>query len=295
MVSMNAFCMMCGTPLEPGFRFCARCGAAIPEQAAEVQVPAPAPAAAPASPPVGDPSSQPVAAPVASWEELQQTRAIEFIECALADAVAESKGWFDPTHFSELITKEVVRYLRPLDRVDLFVPAVIEVGCAQESVAGADRVKATGELTPGLIVARDEDVILAWASGVLRFKTGSIVIPYGSVQSASPFTLRAKLATLPAAEVMTSGGRFAFTFSNNLHDDAGADPTGWRDTLVDRFNGSTPVFEEYRVVSRTRPPGPAAAAALPTSTGADGAWHPDPWRVATYRWHDGTDWTEHVS
>lgn len=323
---VNAFCMMCGTPLEAGFRFCARCGAAVPDApgspAAMAPQPAPAPPAArppapapPPSPPL-PPAAGPVAAPqpgagapVRSWEELQQTRAIEYVESALAVAVAESKGWFEPADFSELITRELVGHLRPLDRVDLFVPAVIEVGCAQMSCADREEVKPAGELTPGLIVARDHDVILAWASGVVRFRTGSLVVPYASVRSAAPFTIRAKLSTLPAAEVITDAGRVAFTFSNNLHDEAGADPTGWRDTLVDRFRGAAPVFEGYRVVSRTSPPSPAATPAEPAAAAADpvvgeaapvapaavGGWHPDPWRVATYRWHDGVEWTEHTS
>lgn len=60
--------------------------------------------------------------------------------------------------------------------------------------------------------------------------------------------------------------------------------------------GSAPTFPTSPPVSPTTPPAPLPEPQPePQAHATTAGWYPDPWHQAQWRWHDGTEWTNHTS
>jgi len=171
-----------------------------------------------------------------------------YLESAVNDSLRRGKGFFESLFFEPLISGCVVPNLRSGDRIDLAVPIVVEVGPSADAVGpdAGGKVRPTGKCIPGMIVTLDDRVLLAWTEGIIRMTPRSQVISLADITAVHPFTLTAKMSTIPAAEILTSRDRHVFTFTN--HPDCRADLEWWRRILIRRLTGHHPVFDGPSVI-----------------------------------------------
>lgn len=168
---------------------------------------------------------------------------------------SRSNGFFRAIGFTELIHRELHRHLTSGESPDFFAPAVFEIDADPGRTEPGTLRRTVGALKVGAAVTLQDRVVFMWQEGMIRLRTGSIVVRYDSIRSVDEVTYRAKGDDIAGLEVVTDR-RLPVLFTNN-----GPNMSFWRGLLYLRLTGAAqpdPARSGTFIVGDPRPALPPA-------------------------------------